>query len=168
MKLAAAVALAFLCATPTAAQDFGSEAFTGLYAGLYGGIVPENNQMGHAGGVVVGGRTSIANNFVLGLELQAGPALLGGTFFPEFYALGQFGVVVQNNVFLFAEAGAAARIQPDYFAGDGKYVVAGVGAEVALNEIIHMRVSAEYVHNLDSPSGYSTGRGNIGFFAQMN
>jgi hypothetical protein len=151
-----------------------------LFDGMYAGGYVANVQPGNATdireiGIATGYRLSLAETFVLGLEASAGLGLGYDPYYDSLFAIeagAHAGFAIQN-VLVFASAGIGQRgYQGGYNDSQAdKYVATGLGAELAANDWIHLRMQAQYQFSSDdSPvsSGVNTTRLSFAVLGQVN
>jgi len=149
-------------------QAFAQEARVqteGIYAGLYTGAAPTSGNVGYAGGLMIGARTSPAENTVVGLELQGG-GVASDQIQGETFAIAHGGAVIAGNTLALAEVGYGAR----YSEGetDKKFLV-GLGGELAVNDRVSLRGEAQFLGDTDDfDFQSSTGRLNFGVLGRLN
>lgn len=144
--LFAGIAVAGLAATGACAADilrmqpapaYNSAAFNfdGFYLGAQGGGVVGGFSAGSIG-VVAGANFSIADAVVAGAEFQADSLFNSSSSATyDFFALGRLGVVVTNDLLLYADAG------PGWVGGAGSYAFGG-GGEYAVTDVLSVKAEA--------------------------
>jgi len=164
-----ALGLAFVFAIAAPAGAEAQSSFAGPYVGGYVGASPTGNDGAYQGGALAGYRLSIGEVFLLGLETQGGVGRYSGVQFLEGHVFGHAGLEIGGNTELFTALGAGLRDHNDDFgrATDRLWSFGG-GAEIAVNDIIHVRGE---VHSLFVYDGYSANswatRANLSLIGQF-
>ena len=162
-KLALACVIAAL-AGPAFAQEARVQT-EGVYAGLYAGSAPNSGEVGYGGGVMLGARTSPAENTVVGVELQGG-GVAADEVMGETFAIAHGGAVIAGNTLALAEVGYGARYTEE--GADKKFLV-GLGGELAVNDRVSLRGEAQFLGDTDDfDFNSSTGRLNFGVLGRLN